>query len=349
MEPIKTAILSFGMSGQVFHGPFMDVHPGFEFYAVWERTKNIAEQKYPGVKTYRTLEEVLGDPEVELVIVNTPNYTHYEYAKKALEADKHVLVEKPFVTSVAQGEELVKLAKDKGLTFSVYHNRRFDSDFKIVKRVMDENMLGEIVEAEFHFDRYKEELSPKLHKENPGPGAGVLNDLGSHIIDQALKLFGKPEALFADIRTIRPASQVDDYFEVLLYYPQLRVRLHSSYLVREALPSYILHGTRGSFLKHRTDIQEKDLQDGRRPGSEGWGREPEAEKGLLHTEIDGKVVREYIASEPGNYMDYFEGIFQAIRNGQPEPVSASEGLDVIRIIEMAFKSNEQKTVLPLQF
>jgi scyllo-inositol 2-dehydrogenase (NADP+) len=345
MQPIKTAILSFGMSGQVFHGPFIDVHEGFTFYAVWERTKNMAAGKYPGVKTYRTLEELLEDAAIELVIVNTPNYTHYEYAKKALLAGKHVLVEKPFVTTVAEGEELLALAREKGRMLSVYHNRRFDSDFKIVRKVLTEELLGRVVEAEFHFDRYKEELSPKLHKENPGPGAGVLYDLGSHIIDQALQLFGLPEALFADLRILRPISKVDDYFEILLYYPQLRVRLHSSYLVREPMPSYILHGTKGSFIKHRTDIQERDLQAGLRPGSAGWGREPEEEKGLLHTEKGGREIREYISSEPGNYMDYFEGIFQAIRNGKPEPVTAADGLNVVRVIERTFESSRERKVL----
>ena len=347
MQPIKTAILSFGMSGQVFHGPFIDVNDGFEFYAVWERSKNIAQEKYPGVKTYRTLEELLADPAIELVIVNTPNYTHYDYTKKALQAGKHVFVEKPFVTDVAQGAELIALAGEKNLMLSVYHNRRFDSDFKIVRHVVQEGMLGDIVEAEFHFDRYKEELSPKTHKELPGPGAGVLYDLGSHIIDQALQLFGMPDALFADLRIIRPASQVDDYYEILLYYPSLRVRLHSSYLVRETLPSYILHGSKGSFLKHRTDIQERDLQEGRRPGATGWGREPEEEKGLIHTEQDGKEIREYLTSEPGNYMNYFDGVYQSIRNGKPAPVDASDALNVIRIITTAFRSSEERRVLPL--
>ncbi len=248
MKPINTAILSFGMSGQVFHAPFIQVHQGFRFHSVWERSKNLAQEKYPGVKTCRTLEEVLADEAVELVIVNTPNYTHYEYCRKALEAGKHVVVEKPFVVTVAEGEELLQLAKQRGKTLSVYHNRRFDSDFLIVRKVLEEGLLGDVVEAEFHFDRFKEEISPKVHKETPGPGTGALYDLGSHLIDQALQLFGKPDQVFADIRIVRPVSQVDDYFEVLLYYPKLRVRLHCSYLVREPLPAYQLHGIKGSFI-----------------------------------------------------------------------------------------------------
>jgi scyllo-inositol 2-dehydrogenase (NADP+) len=345
MNPINTAILSFGMSGQVFHAPFIHVHPGFRFHSVWERTKNLAQEKYPGVKTCRTLEELLSDPEVELVIVNTPNYTHYEYCRKALEAGKHVVVEKPFVVSAAEGEELVQLARSAGRTLSVYHNRRFDSDYLIVKRVLDTGRLGEVVEAEFHFDRYKEDLSPKVHKETPGPGTGALYDLGSHLIDQALQLFGRPQSVFADIRTVRPASQVDDYFEILLYYPKLRVRLHCSYLVREALPAYILHGRKGSFIKTKSDVQEAALIAGRTPDAPDWGEEPASEQGLLHTEEGGQIIRQHLPSQSGNYMYYFNGVYETIREGRNTAVTAEDGLDVIRVIEAAFRSSREGRVV----
>ena len=345
MRKINTALLSFGMSGKLFHAPFVHMHPGFHLYAAWERSKNLAGEAYPGIISYRSLEALLEDRAVELVIVNTPNYTHYEYCKKALEAGKHVVVEKPFTVTEEEGEALILLAKEQGRLLSVYHNRRYDSDFKIIRRVVEEGQLGEIVEAEFHFDRYRLELSPKQHKEVPGPGTGALYDLGSHLIDQALQLFGMPQALFADIRIIRPASQVDDYFELLFYYPHKRVRLRCSYLVREALPGYILHGSRGSFIKAKTDIQETALLKGQLPGSPEWGKEPENEKGLLHTEKEGRVLREYIPSLQGNYMEYYDGIYNSIRNGHPLPVSGEEGLEVIRIIQAAFKSNEQKKVV----
>src|SRR2546423_3691624 len=249
MKPINTALCSFGMSGWVFHAPFISVNPGFHLYGVLERSKNLAQQKYPGIKTFRTMEELLADSEVELVVVNTPNYTHYDYTKMALLAGKHVIVEKPFTINSKEGEELIKLANKQNKKLSVYHNRRFDSDFRTVRKILQQNLLGELVEAEIHYDRFKEELSPKIHKETPGPGTGSLFDLGSHLIDQALQLFGEPEQLFADIQIIRPNSKVDDYFEILFYYPHLRVRLKCSYLVREALPAYIIHGFRGSFIK----------------------------------------------------------------------------------------------------
>ena len=342
MKPINTALCSFGMSGWVFHAPFIVNDPHFKLYAVWERSKNLAEKKYPGVITYRTLEEMLADEAVELVIVNTPNYTHYDYTKKALLAEKHVIVEKPFTVTVKEGEELIELADKQNKKLSVYQNRRYDSDYKTIKKVLDEKLLGDLVEAEFHFDRYSEILSPKVHKEIPGPGTGALYDLGSHLIDQALQLFGMPDAVFADIKVVRPVSKVDDYFDLLLYYPQLRVRIKSSYQVREPLPGYILHGSKGSFIKPKTNIQEELLQKNNVPGNDDWGIEPESERGLLHTEKDQKIIKEYIQSERGNYADYYDGIYEAIRNDKPVPVSAEDGLKVIRIIEAAFKSSNEK-------
>ena len=308
MNPIKTALCSFGMSGWVFHAPFLQVHPGFDLYAVWERSKKLAQEKYPNVKSYDTLDELLKDEAIELVVVNTPNYTHYDYAKQALQAGKHVVVEKPFTVNSKEGKELIQLAKKKKKKLSVYQNRRYDSDYKAIKNVIQEKLLGNVIEAEFHFDRYKEEVSPKLHKEVPGPGTGSLYDLGSHLIDQALQLFGDPIEIFADIQIMRPVSKVDDYFEVLLYYPGMRVRLKSSYQVREPLPGYVIHGSKGSFIKPKTDVQEAMLQAGKVPGQPDWGTESETEKGLLHTEINGKVIREYVPSLKGNYLEYYEGI-----------------------------------------
>ncbi|MDB5231810.1 MAG: oxidoreductase [Chitinophagaceae bacterium] len=347
MQPINTALCSFGMSGWVFHAPFIMVNPGFNFYAVWERTKNLAGQKYPGVITYRSLEEMLADENIELVVVNTPNYTHYEYAKLALEAGKHVIIEKPFTITVKDGKELIELAEKKQKKLSVYQNRRYDSDYRTVKKVLEEGLLGNMVEAEIHYDRFKEELSPKVHKEIPGPGTGALYDLGSHLIDQALQLFGMPQAVFADIAIMRPISKVDDYFELLMYYSNFRVRIKSSYQVREALPGYVFHGSKGSFIKQKTDVQEDMLQTGAIPGGASWGIEPETQKGLLHTEVNGEVKRVFIESERGNYGDYYDGILEAIRNDKPVPVSAEEALQVIRIIKAAFESNEKKKVIEL--
>jgi scyllo-inositol 2-dehydrogenase (NADP+) len=346
-KPINTALCSFGMSGWVFHAPFITAHPGFQFYGVWERSKNLAQEKYPAVKVFRTYEELLADDAVELVIVNTPSYTHYTYAKQALLAGKHTVVEKPFATTVAEAAELVALAKKQQVKLSVFQNRRWDSDFKTVKKIVKEGWLGEIKEAEFHYDRYNAALSPKAHKETPGPGAGCLYDLGPHLIDQALHLFGMPQAVFADLAVTRPLSRVDDYFELLLYYPSHRTRLKAGYFVREPVPSFVVHGANGSFLKPRADVQETALQASVAPGGADWGIEPESARGFLHTEKDGHIIKEYIATLPGNYSDYYEGVYQALRGGGDMPVTAEDGLNVIRIIEAAFAGSKERKVIEL--
>jgi predicted dehydrogenase len=333
------------MSGKVFHAPFIHANPNFNLYGVWERSKKIAHQFYPEVKSFDTLEEMLADEAIELVIVNTPNATHFDYAKKALQAGKHVVVEKPFVINAVEGTELIELAAKQNKKISVYHNRRFDSDFRLVRKVLEEDLLGNIGEATIRYDRFKDKPSPKIHKEVPAPGNGLLYDLGSHLIDQALQLFGKPSAVFADIAILRPFSQVDDYFELILYYEAKRVILKASNIVREGLPAYVLHGSKGSFIKSRTDVQENDLIAGIAPGTENWGIEPENEKGLLHTERDGQVVKEFLIPPQGNYMDFFDQLYQAIRHESNLPVTAVQGLEVVKIIEAAIKSNKEGMVV----
>jgi scyllo-inositol 2-dehydrogenase (NADP+) len=345
MKVINTGLCSFGMSGRVFHAPFLEAHPGFRFYAVWERSKKAVREAYPEAISFDNYEDLLAEKAIELVIVNTPNYTHYDFAKAALLAGKHVVVEKAFTVTVDQAEELIRLANEQGLKLSVFQNRRWDSDFKTVRKVVDKRWLGKLVEAEFHFDRYNLALSPKVHKELPQPGAGVLHDLGPHIIDQALVLFGMPEALFADIRTIRPSSQVSDYIDLLLYYPNLRVRLKSSYIAKEPIPSYVLHGTEGSFLKQRADVQETCLQNGIKPSSKDWGAEPLDAQGILNTRHNGKDERRTIATLSGNYMDYYMGIHEAITSNSPLPVTAEQGLMVIKVIEAAINSHEQGKIV----
>ncbi|TRX38048.1 oxidoreductase [Flavobacterium sp. ZT3R18] len=346
MQKIKTALLSYGMSGKVFHTPFIVFHDGFELVGSWERSKKLIQQDYPNVKSYATLGELLQD-DIDLVIVNTPVETHFEYAKKVLMAGKHAIVEKSFTTTVAQARELDNLAKEKGLKLSVFQNRRWDSDFKTVQKVLNDKVLGELVEAEFHFDRYNPLLSPKGHKETANSGAGILRDLGPHLIDQALYLFGFPQSVFADIRVTREHSLVDDCLDILLYYPEFRVRLKAGFFVREALPAYVVHGKKGSFLKARGDVQEDNLKVGAKPNLTSWGEESVEDEGLLHTEINGELFRDKISSLSGNYYGFFEGVYQSIINDKREPVTAQEGLQVMQIIEAAIKSSSQGKVVEL--
>ena len=335
--PIKTALCSFGMSGRVFHAPFIHAHPGFELSAVWERDKSLAATIYPGIRTARSLDELFED--VELVVVNTPNYTHFDYARRALQAGKHVVVEKPFATTVYEAVTLAEQAHKHGVQLSVFQNRRYDSDYQTVKGVIASGVLGDIAEMEIHYDRYNEAISPKTHKETPGPGTGILYDLGPHLIDQALQLFGLPESIFADLRIQRPVSQVIDYMELLLYYNHFPVRLKAGYLVREPGPAYIAHGTKGSFLKRRSDVQEADLLAGRMSD----GIEPESEWGLLH-DAEG---RRSVPSVKGNYGAYYDQLYKAIREGQPLPVTPEEGIDVMRVMQAAVLSAKEGRILPL--
>jgi predicted dehydrogenase len=347
MATIKTAILSFGMSGKLFHAPFLSAHKGFQLMGAWERSKKNIQEIYPDAISYPSLESILDDKEIELVVVNTPNNTHYEYAKKALLAGKHLIVEKAFTTTVQEALELKLLAEKMGKKISVYQNRRWDSDFKTVRKIIQSEVLGKLVETEFYFDRYKPMIGVKLHKETPGPGAGLLNDLGPHLIDEALCLFGMPEAIFADIRITREHSVVDDWFDIVLYYPSLRARLKSSMLAREPRTAYILHGAKGSFFKSRADIQEADLIAGKIPNSENWGIEPASENGLLHTEKDGTVIKEQITTEQGNYYGFFDEVYKAIIHDTEMPVTADDGINVMRILEAAIRSNDERKLIDL--
>jgi scyllo-inositol 2-dehydrogenase (NADP+) len=346
MDQVKIALLSYGMSGKIFHAPFISLHPGFVLTGAWERSKQLIQKDYPGVLSYPTMEALLQD-DADVVVVNTPTYTHYDYAKKALLAGKHIVVEKAFTTTVAEAEELKTLSEQQGKKISVFQNRRWDSDFKSVQKIVQEGWLGELNEAEFHFDRFNPILSPKQHKETPGPGSGVVKDLSPHLIDQAICLFGMPQSVFADIRITRAGSQVDDWFDMLLYYPSMRVRLKATYFAKEPIPSYVLHGTKGSLLKARGDVQEANLLAGLKPDLQDWGTEPEIAQGLLHTEKDRQIIYEKVPSFKGNYYDYYDGVYKALTENKPMPVTADDGINVMRVIDAAMKSSEQKKVVDL--
>lgn len=347
MKKIKAALLSYGMSGKVFHAPFLELHPGFELLGSWERSSKNIQSDYPNTISYSSFEAILEDQSIDLVVVNTPIDSHFEYTKKVLLAGKHALVEKAFTATHAQAKELDSLAKEKGLKLFVFQNRRWDSDFKTVKKILDDKLLGDIVEAEIHYDRYNPDLSPKKHKESANSGSGILRDLGPHIIDQALTLFGLPNAVFADVRYTREHTIVEDCFDILLYYPDFRVRLKAGFFVREPLPSYIFHGKKGSFLKQRGDIQEDELKLNKKPNLDNWGTEPKTKEGILHTAINGVIIRDNVPTLQGNYYDFFDGVYQSLVAGVVEPVSAQDGIYVMQIIEAAILSNHQKSIINL--
>ena len=347
MQVIKTALLSFGMSGKVFHAPFINLHKGFQLMGAWERSKQNIQQIYPGTISYPTLEKLLADDEIKLVVVNTPNNTHYSYTKAALLAGKDVIVEKAFTTTVAEAVELKLLAEKMGRKISVFQSRRWTSDFRTAQKIVQENLLGELVEAEIRYERYRPAISAKLHKELPQPGAGLLNDLGPHLFDQAVCLFGMPQQLFADIRLTRQGSQVDDWFDVVLFYPSLRVRLKAGFFVLEKLPGFIIHGTKGSFIKSMADVQEANLIAGMVPNTNDWGIEPASEMGTLHTEINGVVTKKKVQSLKGDYGNYYEEVYKSITENKTMPVTCDDGITVMKLIEAAIKSNAEKRVVDL--
>jgi predicted dehydrogenase len=347
MNPISTALLGFGDSMRYLHAPFLLAHGGFALTDVLERSTNRAASVFPGIRTHRTLDALLADSGVELVVVGTPNDTHVPYVRQALEAGKHVVVEKPFAPTAAEAEELIALAKSKNRVLTVYQNRRWDSDFQTVRRVLDSGELGDLLHYEAHFDRYKPVLNPKRWKETPAPGSGILYDLGSHILDQALVLFGMPETIYAEVGTQRAGSDIDDSFYLRLGYDKLTVVLRASLLVRELGPRYVLHGTRGTFRKPGIDIQEDQLKAGMTPLAPGFGREPDALRGELVAEVGGQTFRGIVESVPGNWLPFYESVYAAIREGGSIAVKPEEVLGQLRLIELAFESARTGQKLPV--
>lgn len=345
MNTIKTGIASYGMSGSVFHAPFIANHPGFELYAIVQRSSDSALERYPYVKLMRSFEELLADETIQLVIVNTPDVTHYDFVKQALLADKHVVVEKPFVFTVREGEELVELAKSRQKMLCVYQNRRWDGDFLTIKQVLDSGTLGRVVEFQSAYQRYRNYIQPGTWKEKADHRVGLTYNLGSHMIDQAVVLFGIPQAVYADIEQMRDGTEVDDYYQIQLLYPDVKVSLRAGYLMREETPRYFMHGTKGSFVKYGLDPQEECLKQGLPPTSPNWGVDAGTTFGTLNTELNGLHIRGKVETIPGNYMAFYEDVYQALSSGNQPQTNALSILPVIRIIEAAFESSKKKQVV----
>ncbi len=314
MKKIQVGLASFGMSGKVFHAPILAHHPGFSLNTIVERTKNESVALYPEANIVRSFDALIDRDDIELIIVNTPDATHFEYACKALEAGKNVVVEKPFTHTVEQGEYLLNLAHKQKKILSVFQNRRWDGDFLTVRKIIDHQWLGRLVEFESNYMRYRNYIQPGTWKESLAQGIGITYNLGSHMIDQALVLFGMPEAVWADIDTLRSGGEIDDYYHIRLIYPEIKVTLRSSYLVREEGARYSLHGTSGSFLKYGIDPQEEMLKQGGNPALPGWGTEQEKYWGVLNTEIQGVHIRGKVETVAGNYAAYYDNIYDVIRN-----------------------------------
>ncbi len=329
---INVAIIGFGLSGRYLQAPFFLANPNFNLKKIVSASQN-PQEIYPSVQVARSLEEVLHDQEIDLVSIASPNSTHFEYAKLFLNAGKHVLVEKPFTSTLAEAEELIALAKNKNKILSVFQNRRFDSDFMTIQKIVENKFLGDLLTVEIHFDRFKPVLNPKKWKEEISPASGVIYDLGAHIIDQALLLFGKPQSVSGEVFTQRGGSKIDDAFFIRLDYGLLKVNLSSSLLVREEGPRYILHGTKGSFIKYGIDVQEDHLKAGLMPGMPNFGLEPIENRGILNTEIGGQYFKGKIETEIGNWGILFQNLYEAIAEGKELLIKPEQILEQISIIE----------------
>ncbi len=347
-KSIDTAIIGFGASGRYFHAPFLHTHPNFNLKKVVERHTTESKKIYPYVEQITNYKKLLKDPGIELIVISTPNTLHFEIAKACLKANKHIIIEKPFTPTTKQADELIKLSTKYKRKIFVYHNRRWDGDFKTIQRIVDENILGDIYEFEAHFDRYRPKVDLKKWKEKPLPAAGIVYDLGAHLIDQALVLFGHPTALKADIQTQRNNALVDDYFKIELSYPNLKVILTAGMLMKNHNLRYILKGHKGTFKKYGIDPQEAALRKGLMPEGKNWGKESKDYWGLMDAVIDRKHCLCNIETLAGSYMFFYDNVYDVLVNNAEIMVKPEQARNVIKIIELAFlSSSENKRAIKL--
>lgn len=333
-KKIKTGILAYGMSGRLFHAPFVWCHLEFEFSAVVERSTKKVYLDYPDVKSYDSVDELLSDKTIELVVVNTPNETHFEFALKAIKANKHVLIDKPLTTTSAEAKELFKEAKKKGVLVLPYQNRRYDSDFLSVKEVIASGELGNLVEIHFRYDRYRNTVVTNSWKEDPIPGNGVIYNLGAHSIDGIISIFGTPLQWSKHSSFVRPNTQVSDYEHIHLLYPNnLQVFITISLLVADPQPAFIVNGTMGTYKKNRTDVQEDQLNERMKPDHELFGVElPESEGILTTIDSNGLKIHRKIPAQKASYLNVFEDIYQTLRMGKDYPVTEEQILLQLEIL-----------------
>ena len=327
---MKVGLVGFGMVAERFHAPLITAEPGLQLTHVVERHKNRSQQLYPEVSVVRSLEQLLASP-VEMVVILTPNTLHFPQARQALKAGKHVVLDKPVTVTSAEADQLIEVAKTHDKMLTVFHNRRWDSDFLTLKKLLEEKALGRLVELESHFDRFRPRLKGGWREESL-PGSGVLYDLGSHLIDQAFQLFGSPRRLLAEVRSQREGTEADDFFEVLLDYGELRVTLKSSCLAAEPKLRFLARGTEGAWMKHGLDPQEAALAAGARPTGPDWGREEPGQWGKLYR----AEQQDSIPSEAGDYRAFYRKLAEG-----SVPVSAGQARDVIRAIELCQQSQQE--------
>lgn len=345
MPVINVGLAGYGMAAKVMHAPFLKVSEQYNVVSVLERHRNDSHILFPEAKVVRSFDELM-EEDVQLVVITTPNDTHFPYAEKALLQGKHVVLEKPFTITSGDALKLIDIAKAENRILSVFQNRRYVADFITIKEILGKKLLGEIHEYEAHFDRYRPAPKSNAWREEAGAGNGIFYDLGAHLIDQALYLFGLPKTVTADLRLQRSHAKVEDFFDVRLDYGFLRVILRGGMLVREPGPRHMIHGTRGSFIKFGEDPQEEMLKSGILPISPDWGSEDSENFGLLHTDIDEQDTTMKYPSLPGNFGLFYINLYQTIMNDAVLKEKPEHGYNTIRLIELAYESNKAKCTIP---
>lgn len=344
---VRVGLIGFGMAGQAFHAPVINGVPGMELACILERRGNNAKEKYPDVRVARTLDELLADKEIQLCVIATPNDSHYEYARACLLAGRDVVVDKPFAPTLLESEELVRLAAERGRLITVYQDRRWDGDFHTIKKLVQSERLGKIVEYECRYDRFRLEPKTNAWRERASqPAAGVLFDLGPHVVDQALVLFGEPKSITASAFCQRETSQVDDAFDVCMEYDGLRTMGRARIIAFAPGPHFLIHGTKGSFVKYGMDPQEARLRGENYPKGKDWG----ADWGLESEELWGtlSLVGEpsvKVKTERGDYRGFYANVRDAIEKKAALNVTPEQALRTMRAVILAHKSSrEQRTV-----
>ena len=343
---LKVGLIGYGYAGKTFHAPLIAAVPGLDLAAVASSDAAKVHADWPDVTVHATPAELIARDDIDLVVIATPNDTHHPLARAALLAGRHVVVDKPFTVALDDARELVALARKRRRVLSVFHNRRWDGDFLTLRRLVGEGALGRVVEMNSRHDRFRPEVRQRW-RESASPGAGLWFDLGPHLIDQALQLFGRPRAITLARDLTRDGALADDWFHASLRYDRLHVHLHAGMLVAASAPRFAVHGTLGSFVKEGLDAQEDALKAGVRPTwppQADWGVDPG--RALRVTRAgDGSAVTEPVTLLPGAHMAYFAGVAAAIRRQGPNPVPPEEALAVMELIELGIESAAQRREL----
>jgi scyllo-inositol 2-dehydrogenase (NADP+) len=345
---IEVGLIGFGLAGRAFHAPVISAVPGLHLAAILQRSGSEAAQAYPNIPIVRSLEELLAISSIRLIVIATPNQTHAPLARQCLAAGRDVVVDKPFATSFAEAVELVQFAQETGRILTVYQNRRYDGDFQAVQELVRSGTLGRIVRFETNYDRFRPQLKPNAWREQPVPGAGILCDIGPHLIDHALLLFGRPQAVTGDVRIEREGASVDDAFDISFHYPNgMRAALRSSILAAAQRPRFVLFGTRGAFVKQTFDPQEQNLRRGDIPSDASWGAEPEENWGILTlADPEGATQQRRVPSHAGDYRNFYANVRDVLLGRAAPAVTLGQVLDVMRGLELARQSSDARCTIP---